>query len=161
MKLLPFTRLAFETDLSRDEVVHRIKSSIRPLRPWWYLRFGRQSGFEGRLSPNGFKLRRIIRYWNSFLPIAYGRFVDQPGGRTRIEVVLTLHPAVAVFCVFWTTGVVVGLVGTIVQWWRSGEANAMAAPFGMLVFFYLLVMIGWGTEVRRASQFITCLLRHR
>lgn len=54
--------------------------------------------FEGNVSPQGFRISRIISYRNSCIPIIRGRF-EQSGTGTRVVIEMKMHPLGWVFLV--------------------------------------------------------------
>lgn len=114
----------------------------------------RRQAFEGSVSEEGFKINRIIRYRNSFLPVLQGQFFSHGHG-VRIEVMMRLHVSVIVFCLVWIGFVGYMLWAFIRQWLEVGKyENAILGPIGMLVFLYLLVTISFGIEANKARKLL-------
>jgi len=69
-------------------------------RPWLLRAFSSRQGFEfeGMVSPQGFRISRIISYRNSCIPILSGRFEPFSAG-TRIVIEMKMHPLGWVFLV--------------------------------------------------------------
>lgn len=117
MKLLPYDKFEIETFLSPVQARKLIETIIVP-KPSFSQAFlnaldnmFKKSGtdqFIGKLDDHGFRLTRVIYYRNSFLPIVKGRF-EQGSVGTRLEVSMTLHPAITVFVLIWFIGV--GTIG--------------------------------------------------
>jgi hypothetical protein len=62
-------------------------------KPWLLRAFSSRHGFEfeGSVSPEAFRISRIISYRNSCIPIISGRF-EPSGAGTRIVMEMTMHP---------------------------------------------------------------------
>lgn len=56
--------------------------------------------FAGEVEDDSFRIRRRIRYRNSFLPRIEGHMASASGG-TRVDVAMSMHPLVLVFTLFW------------------------------------------------------------
>jgi len=158
MALLPFERLTLRTPLSPDEVYARLAAAVEPVR-WYRSPFSRaHRPYEGEITPNGFKIRRVINYRNSFLPAITGRIrVDEIG--SAIELVFRLHVVVAVFMVVWLGGAAAATIVGAAEILR-GHAPAVAwIPLGMLVLGYAMMQGGFVIESRKAKRFFDELIR--
>jgi hypothetical protein len=69
-------------------------------KPWLLRAFSSRKGFEfeGCVSPQEFRISRIISYRNSCIPIISGRF-EPFGAGTRIVIEMAMHPLGYVFLV--------------------------------------------------------------
>ena len=151
MRILPYTTLSFDVMGSLDDTVDKMSRSLYPRRSFWLLGFGRRNeGFEGEVSESGFELNRIIYYRNSFLPYAYGRFHQVNRHRIRVSVTFTLHPFVIPFCLVWCGGAGYGLLNAIIE----GNSTSIWSFSGMLLFLYVLIMVGWNAEIGKLRRFI-------
>src|SRR5262245_20489738 len=138
MLLLPFRRLTLYTQLHRDEVYRRLAAVVEPTR--WRNPFSRDhKPYEGKISPNGFKILRIIRHRDSFRPVIIGNVRSERVG-SAIEVVLRLHVVVAAFMTLWLGA---AGVGTVVMAWEElsrGHGTAPAfAPFSLFILGYAMM----------------------
>jgi hypothetical protein len=152
--LLPYKRLVFETQFSKDEIVRRLMIEVAPRRPPLDLFEKRPEKFEGEVSATGFKISRIIRYRNSFRPVVEGQLFPLVKG-VRIEVRMRLHTTILIFSILWLSLAVVGAGAFIFQIISTGKfEGAMFIPLGMLLFYCLLVTIGFGVEADKAGKLL-------
>lgn len=94
----PFTLFEIHTPLPPEMVFNVLQSHSEPTR---FLRgWGDHKYFEGECSEAGFKLRRVIQYQNSFLPVINGRIIREGAG-SLIKVQMRLHVFAAAFMAFW------------------------------------------------------------
>src|SRR6476469_5057876 len=108
---MPYYHFELDVKLPPKTVAERLQALTRP-EPGFWESFGmmwkpRGSGsppFIGTVRTDSFKLRRDIRYRNSFLPLIRGR-VAPLGSGARLDITMFIHPAVGVFLVFWLGGV--------------------------------------------------------
>ena len=102
--------------------------------------------FIGTVQDDSFRLRRDIRYRNSFLPLVWGRFISTPTG-TRVSVTMFIHPLVALFMAFW-----LGMVG-------YGALKDRSTPpvvlWGMFIFGLALTAGGFFPEAIKARRLIS------
>jgi hypothetical protein len=153
--LLPYKRLVFETQFSKDEIVRRLMIEVAPRRPPLDLFEKRAEKFEGEVSETGFKISRIIRYRNSFRPMVEGRFFPLVKG-IRIDVRMRLHMSVMAFSILWLSLLVVGAGTVIFQIISTGKSEgAMLIPFGLLLFYCLLMTIGFSVEADKAGKLLS------
>jgi hypothetical protein len=139
---MPFYRFHTDTPLPAYVAAERIRALTRDpprflesLRTALGSRDSDSRPFLGRVQGHAFRLRRDIRYRNSFLPLVWGDV--QPGlSSTRVRVTMFLHPLVAAFMLFWLTGV--GLAA----WTEAGKGQSpwSLVPAGMFVFGVALTL---------------------
>jgi hypothetical protein len=153
--LWPYQKLVFNSPLSREELTRRLAREVAKSR-WGFALFERRKElFEGTITGEGFKISRIIRYRNSFLPVVQGNFSPIAKG-IRVDVTLRLHGGVLAFSVVWLSFIVLGLVGVASEVLRSRQlGQGSLIPFAMLAFFYLLVTFSFGFEARKARKLLS------
>ena len=155
--LLPYKQLVFESPLSQEEVIRRLTLEVAKPRSGLQWLERRTEKFEGTVSEEGFQIKRIIRYRNSFLPIIQGRF-SSLGKGVRIEVTLKLHIVALIFSLIWVGFVGRMAVAVIPQILTTGRVEGGGGILcAMLIFFYLLVTIGFGIEANKASKLLSSL----
>ncbi len=124
------------------EVVSTKKNEVRSFKHV-------QSKFSGTLEGNSFKIQRIIKYRNSFLPVIHGK-VYNSDKNTEVSITMTPSLSTSLFLVFW-----LGIAGyPLFLFVLGGEIETFKAIFstGMLGFGYLLATIGFGFEANRAEK---------
>ena len=158
---MPFYRFHLNTHLSESTAFDRIQGFTRPrrrsFREWIAFNVTREDNtvgppFLGKVGRNSFWLRRDIRYWNSFLPLVWGRIVPSPRG-SRINVTMFLHPFVALFMIFWFSGLGYG----IVQLWvhrKEAVPFAVLIPAAMFLFGVALVLVCFIPEAIKAKRLL-------
>jgi hypothetical protein len=153
--LLPYQKLVFRSPLNREEITRRLSREVSERR-WSFGLFERRTElFEGTITGEGFKISRILRYRNSFVPVIQGHFAPSAKG-VRVDVTLKLHPAVLAFSAFWLAITGLGLAITASQLLSTGQVGQETlVPPGMLGFFYLLVTLGFGFEARKACKLLS------
>jgi hypothetical protein len=153
--LWPYQKLVFNSPLSREDLTRRLAREVSKSR-WGFAFFERREElFEGTITGESFKISRIIRYRNSFLPVIQGNFSPTAKG-VRVDVTLRLHGGVLAFSVFWLSFVVLRIVADASELVRSRQlGQGSLIPFGMLAFFYLLVTLSFGFEARKARKLLS------
>jgi hypothetical protein len=153
--LLPNKRLVFESPFSKEEIIRRLIVEVASRRRRSGIFEQRAEKFEGEVSETGFKISRIIRYRNSFRPIVEGQFFPLVKG-VRIEVRMRLSMTILIFSILWLSFVAAGAGAVIVQIISTGKyAGSMFIPFGMLLFYCLLMTIGFGVEANKAVKLLS------
>ena len=154
--LVPYRRFEVDVPVEPRAVLEAVAQRIVPRRTNWEPSALLPDGYEGELTGNDFKLNRITRGRNSFLPCARGRVVATARG-SRVDVTLVLHPATIAFLVAWCT--VFGALGfTIITEWRSGIATPPLFPLAGIPFAYVVTTVGFGFEVAKVEPFIRSVL---
>lgn len=99
--------------------------------------------FEGTVGTDGFHLRRIISYRNSFLPVIDGTIQGGASG-SRIAVKMRMFVFVYVFGAIWAGAALVAIV--------NAGALGLAIGVGLLLFFYAMTMIGFWLEAGKQER---------
>ena len=153
--LLPYQRLVFESQFSKEEIIRRLIAEVASRRISFGIFENRREKFEGEVSENGFKISRIIRYRNSFRPVIEGEFSSLVKG-VRIDVRLRLHTMVMIFSLLWLGFGLVAAGAVIFQIISTGGfASGMFIPFGMLLFYFLLMTLAFGVEANKAGKLLS------
>ncbi|MEM8806091.1 MAG: WD40 repeat domain-containing protein [Cyanobacteria bacterium P01_G01_bin.38] len=100
MKLFPYKTFTLQTSAPLPTVKQRLAGHIEApkLLRWQFSRD--HAPYQGTIFDNGFEIRRIIHYRNSFLPHIQGRFESKPAG-TDVHITMQLHPLVLAFMCAW------------------------------------------------------------
>ncbi|MCP4420488.1 MAG: hypothetical protein GY805_28105 [Chloroflexi bacterium] len=73
--LVPYQRFEIKTKLSWDAAQEKLASIVEPRQLGW--RFSRDHKlFEGEINGQAFKISRVLRYRNNFLPTLVGHIQD-------------------------------------------------------------------------------------
>lgn len=102
---------------------------------------------QGRVSPDGFSIRNLVRYQNSFQTEAPGRFAATPSG-TSIDVTIGLGRWTVLIGTLWAAGVLlIGVLLLVLLIVRPDQITGpsgvrMLIPFAMLMAFTALVLCG-------------------
>lgn len=152
MKYLPAEDITFQSKLKEAALLQRLKDNIEPVK----LRFGlfnrrETKPYQGKIIGNTFNISRIISYRNSFLPQISGNIENTFSG-SLIRVRMRLHVAVIVFLCIW--GGIVGTVGLLFlsqAFGRTAFDPMTLIPLGMLVVFYVVVMLAFKYESKQSK----------
>lgn len=150
MKWLPFHRFEIVSPLDRQAAVDAMKAHVEPEN--WF-RFGGprdNARFEGTIDGDGFHVRRIIGYRNSFLPVIDGKIHAGASG-SRIEVQMRMFLFVYAFCAVWIVGVLTAVV--------AGGNVGLLISGPMLLFLYAMTMIGFWIEAGKQERTLRTILK--
>lgn len=149
---MPFYRFEIEVNAPPPAVVERLRRIVRgklsfreSLRQSFPFNQAEGALFIGSVMDDCFKMRRNIRYRNSFLPIIRGRIASYGVG-TRVSVTMFLHPIVAIFMIFW-----LGMIASV----AVSHPTASPIQWGMLAFGIALSVGGFIPEVIKARRLIS------
>ena len=161
MKYLPRENITYKTKLNEDEVIKRLLNFIEPEKTFSFgiISSGSIKSYEGQINGQTFKIKRIIGYRNSFLPIINGIIEKDYDGETTIKVKMRLQIFIIVFLFIWCGGA--GLIGIafLTQAFDGSEFNpAILIPFGMLILVYALVMGAFKFESNKSKKDLQSIL---
>ncbi|MEQ8381460.1 MAG: hypothetical protein RH949_03705 [Coleofasciculus sp. A1-SPW-01] len=100
MPILPDNAFTIQTHEPLPDVIDKLNAHIEAPKTFRWTFSRNHAPYTGRISSDGFEVRRIIHYQNSFLPTIRGRFESGSQG-TVIRITMRLHPLVIGFLVFW------------------------------------------------------------
>ena len=156
MRLYRFT---FAVSMPQPQAVARLQALVGPPRSFLEevkrsLTSQRKASppFIGTIEADSFRIRRDIRYRNSFLPLIRGRVTSTPTG-AQIHVTMSLHPAVVVFLLVWV-GVLRIPLEAIVRAPSVQDGWAHFVPVGLLLMGLGLVCGGFFPEALKARRIL-------
>lgn len=160
VQLLPYDTLRIDSPMPLAAVIARLEAQTQK-QPENLLWRPKHSGvpYAGRISENGFEIRRVIHYRNSFLPIIRGRF-ESFGHGTTVHMTFQLHTFVAIFALFWLAmwySISIPVFGIGVF---SGNFGPEAIVFlgAPVVVFSIFWLVFWG-EVQRSRKELTAIIQ--
>ncbi|MCX2680204.1 hypothetical protein OOZ15_09665 [Galbibacter sp. EGI 63066] len=148
MKLIPSEKIELKTELSIQEVRKILVEYIRPKKgPTFGFKNQKENKlFEGTFERDEFKIQRISKGRNSFLPQIKGQ-IQSDFKRTILIADLKVHNFSIVFMIFWLTFIgfafVMGIVGIIKQ---DTNPILLIFPLIMIAFGIGLVHFGFNKE---------------
>ncbi len=170
--LLPVEKYTFLTNLSEEEALMRLRKIIgNPDRRFQFSFMGidlRQHStssfdYEGTMPGNTFKISRVIRYRNSFLPVIQGT-VSTFVNKTEIRISMKMPLFVRIFMIIWLslTGIpaILILLATFIALMRlnfHAIHPMMFIPVGMFLFGYCLMLFAFKAEARKSKKELNIL----
>jgi hypothetical protein len=165
-QFLPVENFTLTTKLSAEEVCNRIANKIEPKKSFRMLLFSTSSSkpYEGYVNTGAFKINRIIRYKNSFLPLIEGQIYSK-ASKTFIKIEMNVLK--------WVVAIVIGIVGVFVIGGMafntifsanskgSFPENFIFHPlfiFVLPLFFYVVVYFSFKFESKKSKYFLATLL---
>ncbi len=149
MKLLPYHRFEIDSPLSTQDALAAMRAQTEPEKwfRWRWPSAANDDRFEGEVRDDGFHVRRIIGYRNSFLPVIDATV--QTGARGSL-ITVTMRPFwfVLVFVAIWTVGAVAILF-----------SEAWPAGLIMVAFLYLMTMGGFWFEASKQERTLRTIFR--
>lgn len=155
MKLLPYHRFELDSPLKPAAALTAMQAVTEPEKAF---RFnwpssGNERRFEGEISGDGFHVRRIIGYRNSFLPVIDGTVHAQASG-SRISIRMRPFIFVYVFAAVWLS---ISLSVLAAAPWPQGTFMGLL----MAAFLYLMVMAGFWFEASKQKQTLRAIFNAR
>lgn len=155
MKLLPFHRFELISPLKPAAALTAMQAVTEPEKAF---RFnwpssGNDRRFEGAITGDNFRVRRIIGYRNSFLPVIDGTVHAQASG-SRISITMRPFMFVYAFAAIWL------FVSLTVL-------TTAPLPYGAIIgllmaaFLYLMVMAGFWFEASKQEQTLRAIFNAR
>ena len=154
MKLLPFENIIYRTNLPNEDIRNRLNDIIEPKKKF---SFGESENnltkkYKGEFKDSYFNIARKINYWNSSLPRIKGVIYGDKNG-SIIKVKMRLHIFPIVFLIIWNS--IVGIIFLLMLLTSISENEfnpIILGPIGMIVFVYLLSLIGFKFESKKSKN---------
>ena len=153
MKFWPCDSFEIETTMSPEDIVASLSAKVEPRKLVRLTGFSsHHAEFEGHISPDGFKITRILSYRNSFVPVITGRFLPRGSG-TKIAIRMRVHLLATAFMCVWCGG----LVWPVIAGLLTGPPTAIllsVVSLGMLVFAWAMVSGGFWFEAKKQKEML-------
>jgi hypothetical protein len=154
-----YSRCTLQSRLTVPDALQRLSRHVRPPRSRWQaIEFAcswdpkNEPPFIGTITGDHFRIRRVIGYRNSFLPVISGRVTPDIYG-SRIDVVLRVNAPVIVVMTIWLAAAVVGAAVGVSSWLETRDARGLFALL-LQAFGSGLILGGFIPEKRKAVKLL-------
>lgn len=145
MVLIPYQRFEIKTNLSQEAARKKLASIVEPRQLGW--RFSKDHNwFEGELTEQTFKISRIIRYRNSFLPTLEGTIQDD---LDSASLQITARPNWFII-ILWPLLIIILFYSVI---FSAGVTN-IGLILLFIAFFYGLPTVLFNMELNNAKKLL-------
>jgi hypothetical protein len=150
--LWPYTSFMVALREPLPEVVRRLSEQVSRWR--WFARLP----YSGSVWRSGFKIMRVTRYMNSFMPVLCGRFEASSEGTTA-HITMRPHWGVLAFLCGWCGALGTGFIAMLKDVTAGVTPwGILLAPFFMALFAVGLTLGGFWWEAPRRREEITQIL---
>ena len=80
MKLLPYDSSTFTCGITIDQLKQNLDKNVKKVPSFSFFSINHSKPFQGSYDNNKFKIIPNTNYWNSFLPVFYGRISTHSDG---------------------------------------------------------------------------------
>jgi hypothetical protein len=154
MKYFLFEKYTLSTQLPAAEVRQRLEANLEARQNLPFLVRNATRPYIGSLDQNGFVIRRVLHWHNSWQPITNGHFINTPEG-TDISIRIHPHIMPLLFMTFWTFVIASVFIGAI---FASALLFALF-PLGLLIAAHTLILFNFNKESARTKRFLARLLQ--
>jgi hypothetical protein len=153
MILLPVDNITLKSNLTREEAIVRLSAKVDHVK--YFRGFSKNKKtklYEGKISENCFKIRRIISYRNSYLPRISGT-IEKDINDTLINVKMRLHIFILFIQIVWSIGWFTGFIVTLISSINNGRLDT-SLPFitiCFLLFAYILPLWAFKYESNKSK----------
>ncbi len=164
-KYLPYEHYTLTTKLSCEEVHKRLADNIEPrkIAISQIFKYSYTKPYKGTILDNNFKISRIVKGRNSFLPLITGQ-IAPVSGRTQVVIKMRLPIFVFTF-IAWILIVWLGIyypplanLLNIKHVSSRGYGPVDFTPFGIIIFLLVLATISFKPESTLSKKFLAELL---
>ncbi|MFB9056773.1 hypothetical protein ACFFU9_08465 [Mariniflexile ostreae] len=152
MKIIPSEKIVLKTELSNQEVRKVLAENIQLKKKtlFGFTRLNEEKPFEGVFKHDTFKIQRLIKGRNSFVPTIKGE-IQSDFNETKIIVTLNIPKSTLIFIIYWLTFVgfvfIMGLTGMATQ---GTNAGLLILPLLMGVFAIILTHYGFNSQKEKS-----------
>lgn len=158
MKYTMFDKYIIESKKSELELTSRLLEQIEPkvsFRTNHYFSDKELKPYEGELENRTFKINRIIKHQNPFLPRIIGEFKTKYGGGSKIQITMRIKYSILLFMVFCS------LAPTIFFYSFQTESNnekllspelIISVIWFMIVYFFTYLFFNY--ERNKSKKFL-------
>ncbi len=150
MTLIPYETFSLSSTKSIEDLIATLSQNVAQIPSFSVFQKVHDKPFEGIFSENGFKVKRVIHYLNSFIPIVKGRFSRSLEG-TTVTIQMFPHP-ISYFFIFAVTifGLIFGYGVGSVSSERTSLVLILPVVFGIVS--YIVVCCGFWFEAKQAKK---------
>lgn len=153
MLLIPYERFVIYTQLSTKEALQSLKSVVMPYRDLESQ--AQKQSYEGKIKGHYFKIHRIIRYGNSFLPEVEGGIQSEASG-CSIFIVMQLDVWLMAFLML----AMVGLSYPLLYSFFASQGSFFDLGRGILLLLIYVIALGaFKIESIRSKSFFRTLFQ--
>lgn len=152
-KFLLYERYVLITKLTSVDVTKLISTTLLPQQ-------NSEALYQGEITRDAFRITRISKYRNSFLPIIKGK-ISAVLNRTEISITMKPPVSTVIFLLIWICFTGVGCLKVIFPglFNLSNEDKPIwFLPFLFLSGGYLIAILSFKSESRKSKQFLEMLL---
>ena len=156
MRYFLFEKYSVATTLPVAAIRQRLEDNLEPGQNLPFISHKSTRPYIGHIDTNGFVIRRVLRWHNSWQPITSGHFVNAPDG-TLVSIRVHPHILPLLFMTFWTFVIASVFIGAV-------YAHALLFslfPLGMLITAHTLVIINFNKETAKTKLFLADLFEYR
>lgn len=156
VKWLPHHRFEITSPLKPADALAAMQAHTEPekLLRWRMPSSANDSRFEGEVRGDGFHVRRIIGYRNSFLPVIDAA-VNADGRGSRIVGTMRLFMVVYAFMAVWA----IGAAAVAIDGSTAGDPIFLVVGVLMLAFLYLMTMGGFWFEASKQERTLRAIFQ--
>jgi hypothetical protein len=162
---MPYWSFQIDTPLPAPVVQERLRLLLRTKQEtfWGAVEHSidppaNEPPFHGNVAGHTFKISRVIRYRNSFLPVILGNIADRAYGVTTVRVRMRLPLFAMIFMAVW-----LGMVGSGIEWSflldLQAESSSTFLLFAMFLFGLVLPIVGFYPEAFKAERLLRNALK--
>ncbi|HXB08964.1 MAG TPA: hypothetical protein VNW04_17680 [Puia sp.] len=155
MRYFLFEKYSLSTKLSVAEVRQRLEVNLEPGQNLPFVSLKANRPYIGHVDTDGFVIRRVLRWHNSWQPITSGHFINTPEG-TLLSIRIHPHILPLLFMTFWTFVITSVFIGAL-------YAHALLFslfPLGMLITTHTLILINFNKESAKTKTFLADLCEY-
>ena len=164
MAFLPWENIEFKTNLTKEEIINRLNNVVEPkgvFGIFFLKKYSYGKPFEGEIYENGFKIRLITFYGNSFHPIIVGNIIENNEERT-ISIKMRCHYFTLGFMSIWFGGIIIGLFNNLIK--AKSGVDIVSGIIAVLIFLalgYLLMTLPFKFESKKAKKLLNGLFNDK
>jgi hypothetical protein len=166
MKYFLFETYTLTTKLPVAEVRQRLEANLEPGQNLPFVAHTASRPYIGSLEPNGFVIRRVLAWHNSWQPITNGHFIsnaNKAGSTTGSSIAegttiaIRIHPHImpVLFMTFWTFVIASVFLGALF----ASVPLFSLFPLGLLITTHTLILVTFNKESAKTKAFLANLLQ--
>lgn len=156
MTLIPYEHFSLSSSKSIKDLVTILSQNIAQTPSFSVFRKVHDKPFGGKFSEKGFKVTRVVHYYNSFIPIVIGHFNRLSEG-TNVTVRMFPHP-ISYF--FILVAIIFGLIfgNAVGPLFSKRTSCGLMLPVVFGIISYIVVYCAFWIEAKHARRELTQLV---
>jgi hypothetical protein len=154
MKLFPYESYYLISQLGLEDAIRIIQNEVESKKPVMSRYFSKEieRSYEGIVFEDGFRINRIIKYYNSFQPEIIGKLFRE-SGKTVVHITMKMDILVTIFTIIIGALLITSLIAVSLMALNGRFNSVILGVAGFFLLLYLFSLLPFKSESAESKRF--------